>query len=55
MKKQVLHFTSVNEIMCKNLLLEMKRDIENENGLAKDFNSVLSYLPLRMLPGITLH
>ena len=55
MKKQVLHFTSVNEIMCKNLLLEMKRDIENENGLAKDLNSVLSYLPLRMLPGITLH
>ena len=29
-------FTSVNEIMCKNLLLEMKRDIENEKGLAKD-------------------
>ena len=51
----MLHFTSVNEIMCKNLLLEMKRDVGNEKGLVKDLNSVLSYLPLRMLPGITLH
>ena len=41
--------------MYENLLLEMKRDIGNKKGLAKDLNSVLSYLPLRMLPGITLH